>query len=164
MSTIQQNLTRLQTAKSDISSAITTMGGVVIEGDGFEDFPSDILTIPSGGSIEGTITCAASGTLNVYYAFRSDEYIVCKWESNYTSFPYFNINGLLNDGETITVDFFYFWYYDTTSREYGMWGSYSTNYYSVANNVISIRCNQSAYGSLKNGQRYVLVAKVISSS
>lgn len=47
--TISQNLARLQQAKSDIADAITTMGGTVGSGDGFEDFPADIATIPSGG-------------------------------------------------------------------------------------------------------------------
>ena len=51
MSTISQNLQRLQTAKTDIATAITTMGGTVSSGDGFEDFASDISTIPtSSGS------------------------------------------------------------------------------------------------------------------
>ena len=46
MSTISQNLIRLQNAKSAIANAITQMGGTVGSGDGFEDFQSDILTIP----------------------------------------------------------------------------------------------------------------------
>lgn len=50
--TIAENLSRLITAKTDIANAITTMGGVVGENDGFEDFPADILRIPtsSGGT------------------------------------------------------------------------------------------------------------------
>jgi hypothetical protein len=44
---ITTNLQRLVTAKSDIADAITTMGGTVNEGDGFEEFPADILTIPT---------------------------------------------------------------------------------------------------------------------
>lgn len=48
--TIAENLTRLQTARTDIASAITTKGGTVAEGAGFEDFPTAIGTIPSGGS------------------------------------------------------------------------------------------------------------------
>lgn len=47
--TISENLARLQQAKSDIANAITTMGGTVNSGDGFEEFPDDILTIPAGG-------------------------------------------------------------------------------------------------------------------
>ena len=45
--TIAQNLQRLQTARTDIANAITTMGGTVISGDGFEEFVADIRTIPT---------------------------------------------------------------------------------------------------------------------
>lgn len=48
MATIAENLTKLQTARTNIASAITAKGGTVSQGDGFEDFPSDIATIPSG--------------------------------------------------------------------------------------------------------------------
>lgn len=44
--TIADNLARLQTARTDIANAITTMGGAVTQGDGFEDFPAEILGIP----------------------------------------------------------------------------------------------------------------------
>ena len=47
--TIEQNLQRLVNAKSAISEAITAKGGTVSTGDGFEDFPADIASIPSGG-------------------------------------------------------------------------------------------------------------------
>ena len=47
--TIAENLQRLQTARTNIASAITTKGGTVTSGDGFEDFATDIATIPSGG-------------------------------------------------------------------------------------------------------------------
>ena len=47
--TIAENLSRLITAKTDIANAITTMGGVVGENDGFEEFSNDILGIPKGG-------------------------------------------------------------------------------------------------------------------
>jgi hypothetical protein len=47
--TIEQNLQRLVNAKSAISDAITAKGGTVSTGDGFEDFPADIASIPSGG-------------------------------------------------------------------------------------------------------------------
>lgn len=45
--TLATNLQRLVDAKSDIADAITTMGGTVNQGDGFEEFPADILTIPT---------------------------------------------------------------------------------------------------------------------
>ena len=46
---ISDKLTRLTAAHSAISSAITAVGGTVASGDGFEDFASDIGTIPQGG-------------------------------------------------------------------------------------------------------------------
>lgn len=51
MPTIAENLQRLQTARTDIANAITTMGGTVAQGAGLEDFPSAILGIPSGATI-----------------------------------------------------------------------------------------------------------------
>lgn len=45
--TIAENLSRLITAKTDIANAITTMGGTVGQNDGFEEFATDIATIPS---------------------------------------------------------------------------------------------------------------------
>lgn len=47
--TIAQNLARLQAARTAIGNAITTKGGTVTQGDGFEEFPADIATIPAGG-------------------------------------------------------------------------------------------------------------------
>ena len=57
MSTLEQNLTRLQTAKTAIANAITAKGGTVNQGDGFEDFPDDISSIPSGSSSIDPGTC-----------------------------------------------------------------------------------------------------------
>lgn len=54
--TIAENLSRLVTAKTDIANAITTMGGTVNTGDGFEEFPDDIRTIPSGSDFEATLS------------------------------------------------------------------------------------------------------------
>ena len=47
--TIAENLTRLTTARTNIADAIIAKGGTVTAGDGFEEFPADIATIPSGG-------------------------------------------------------------------------------------------------------------------
>lgn len=62
--TIAQNLARLQAARTAIATAITTQGGTVTSGDGFEEFPTDIATI-SGGSVDyslaGTFTPNSSG-------------------------------------------------------------------------------------------------------
>lgn len=63
--TIAQNLQRLQTARTNIASAITTKGGTVASGAGFEDFSTAIGTIPSGGSATLiTKNISANGTYN----------------------------------------------------------------------------------------------------
>jgi hypothetical protein len=49
MPTISENLQRLVSSKNNISDAIIAKGGTVASGDGFEEFPADISTIPSGG-------------------------------------------------------------------------------------------------------------------
>lgn len=51
---IATSLTALQTAKSDIATAITAKGGTVNDGDGMSDFATDIATIPSGSGGEKT--------------------------------------------------------------------------------------------------------------
>jgi hypothetical protein len=45
--TIAQNLARLQAARTAIANSITAKGGTVNSGDGYEEYPADILTIPS---------------------------------------------------------------------------------------------------------------------
>lgn len=46
---IADKIQRLQAAKTAIATAITNKGGTVASGDGYEDFATDIATIPSGG-------------------------------------------------------------------------------------------------------------------
>ena len=46
--TIATQIAALQQDKTDIANAITAKGGTVTTGDGFDDFASDIATIPSG--------------------------------------------------------------------------------------------------------------------
>ena len=45
--TIADNLQRLVDARTAIANAITRRGGIVTAGEGFEDFPADIATIPN---------------------------------------------------------------------------------------------------------------------
>lgn len=45
--TVAENLTRLQNARAAIADAIVAKGGTVNSGDGYEEYPVDILTIPS---------------------------------------------------------------------------------------------------------------------
>ena len=47
MATIEQNLQKLVTAKTDIRNAILQMGGTCPSSHGFEEFDDDILTISS---------------------------------------------------------------------------------------------------------------------
>lgn len=51
--TIAENLARLQAARTAIGNAITRKGGTVNAGDGFEEYPADILTIPSRRVVYG---------------------------------------------------------------------------------------------------------------
>lgn len=64
--TIAQNLARLQAARTAIATAITAKGGTVTVGDGLEDFPADIATIPSGGgTVRSGIIIANSNISNL---------------------------------------------------------------------------------------------------
>lgn len=52
MSTLDQDLARLQTAKTNIKTAINAKGGTLTDNDGFADFPQAILNLPGqAGSI-----------------------------------------------------------------------------------------------------------------
>jgi hypothetical protein len=53
--TIEDNLQRLVDAKDAIADAIIAKGGTVNEGDGFEEFPDDIATIPSGSNFKTNV-------------------------------------------------------------------------------------------------------------
>lgn len=82
--TIAENLSRLITAKTDIANAITTMGGVVGENDGFEEFPTDILGIPTQSSVSlepydfssGFQTTSERDITLIYRAFLPDNSII----------------------------------------------------------------------------------------
>jgi len=62
---IADKITRLQDAKDGIADAITAKGGIVSVGDGFEDFASDIGSIPGGITPAGTIAITSNGTHDV---------------------------------------------------------------------------------------------------
>jgi hypothetical protein len=61
---ILTEISRLQTAKSDIASAITAKGGTVNSGDGFSDFAAAIGTITGAGgaSLPSSITAIDGGS------------------------------------------------------------------------------------------------------
>jgi hypothetical protein len=63
--TIEENLQRLVLSRTAIAQAIVNKGGTVTDGDGFEDYPDDIATIPGGSSstiIEKPDTITENGT------------------------------------------------------------------------------------------------------
>lgn len=103
--TIAENLSRLVTAKTDIANAITTMGGTVSAGDGFEDFPADIATIPSGGEIlYGSIEpyTTSNKPTTIYegsVAFRIGQIVVIhvRWSYN-SNIPSYDNGILASDG------------------------------------------------------------------
>lgn len=68
--TIAQNLERLQDARDDIASAITNMGGTVTSGDGFEEFPADIATIPTGATIIPLSSSSGDANAKVYAVYH----------------------------------------------------------------------------------------------
>ena len=53
---VSQNLIRLQNARTAIANKITSLGGTVSQNDGFEEFPNDLDTIPTGSSSVETVT------------------------------------------------------------------------------------------------------------
>ena len=65
---LDYNLTRLSNARTNIASAITAKGGTVVNDDGFEDFVSDIGSIPSGTTFSaGTFYTTKTTTNNTMY-------------------------------------------------------------------------------------------------
>ena len=70
--TIADNLLRLQTARTNIANAITTMGGTVATGDGFEDFPSEILALPVP-TLEVCELIKSSGIAGNVYGFNTPD-------------------------------------------------------------------------------------------
>lgn len=73
MATIEENLTKLVNAKTAIANAITAKGGTVSQGDGFEDFATDIESI--GNVCDKLITDNQSVTTSDIYICDSGMYI-----------------------------------------------------------------------------------------
>ena len=121
MSTLNDNLTRLSLARTNIASAIIAKGGTVGQNDGFEDFVSDIASIPGASTIYGTVikTSDASSTFisEAYfdtdtYAYRTNNTIIfyihmkTYYSGGYREFyySYIGISGLLNNSETVNLN------------------------------------------------------------
>ena len=82
MSTISQNLTRLQNAKTAIADAIVAKGGTVNTGDGFEDFANDISTIQTGASGFTFVDNSVLQPYNTYGSYFKFDGSIFKYESN----------------------------------------------------------------------------------
>lgn len=100
--TIAQNLQRLVTAKDAISSAITAKGGTVNSGDGLEEFPADIATIPAGSYSIVKLASNAPRAL-----FNDKERVVCSFSAEVTGDYVIQEYGLLysNNGSHTSADF-----------------------------------------------------------
>jgi len=130
--TIADNLARLQTARTDIANAITTKGGTVAAGDGFEDFPADIATIQSIPNIDDALKSTCPQITNITEKFIPYKWITKTWNNA----PTYNANNqssspIWTDGTDI--------YYSAYSNQYVLnkatstwstktWGG--TNYFS----------------------------------
>lgn len=112
--TIADNLARLQTARTDIANAITTIGGTVTSGDGFEDFPAEILGIPVGSQIvEGVFTPSNINT-TIAKVWGCEGFIFGVIKGSATTVP-----GIL--GTVSGIDF--------PSTEPGTYAAYGAGYY-----------------------------------
>lgn len=80
---IATNLQRLVDAKSDIADAITAKGGTVNQGDGFEEFPADIASIPSG---ENPLKYGATPVR----VSKDLTWTSCPWTNIGSNYPYGN--------------------------------------------------------------------------
>ena len=77
MATIAENLTKLQAARTNIASAITAKGGTVASGDGFEDFASDIGSIPAGSTAAKLTPVSTVSSPSELYIVEEEYYIYC---------------------------------------------------------------------------------------
>lgn len=70
--TIADNLQRLVNARTAIAGAITAKGGTVTTGDGFEDFPAEILGIPAA-TFEACELIKSSGLGGEVYGINTED-------------------------------------------------------------------------------------------
>ena len=69
---IATQISALQADKTAIANAITDKGGTVNSGDGFDDFATDIGTIPTGGGIGDKLAEVDLGTIQVTATSATD--------------------------------------------------------------------------------------------
>lgn len=116
MSTLNQVITELQTAKENIGQAIAAKGGTVLLNDGFSDYAADIATIPTGaekkdvnfydydGTLVKSYTIAEAQALTALPTAPShDELTFQEW--NYTLAEFLATTAPIDSGATyITID------------------------------------------------------------
>ena len=103
---IATNLQRLVTAKSDIADAITAKGGTVNQGDGFEEFPADIATIPEGGIDFFNVRCVLRAiprpkTIDLTVSYDIDSIMAVSWVTSGSSITNLNGADIWSDGSNI---------------------------------------------------------------
>jgi hypothetical protein len=143
--TIAQNLGRLQAARTSISNAITAKGGTVSAGDGLEDFPADIATIPTGSS---KIVLPNTKTLLV----DDPPQFGHTWSTKtWTGFTSFQGNYIWTDGENI--------YYSNNTDQYVLDKSTSKSLQPRANQDTVCNMVSDASYSSSLSMRFVLKLK-----
>jgi hypothetical protein len=130
MATIAENLTKLQAARTSIADAIVQKGGTVSQGDGFEDFPSDIATIPAGGS--GSATKLSGEKAIDAYIMQTDEYVYifgCVYPSGYR-----RIILPIPDGFSLGT-----FIYGVSFQHYTSYRTYSLYSAAISNNEVTLQ-------------------------
>ena len=126
---IATQISALQTDKTNIANAITTMGGTVNLGDGFDNFAADIQTIPQGGGSSLTPKDINfydyDGTLLYAYTFAEVQQLTEMPEppNHGSSFPYSVVN---HSGSPWTEDL-------TTLQSIGTPFNVGVNYHALNN-------------------------------
>lgn len=111
-------INRLITAKNSIATKITSMGGTVTEGDGFEDFSADIGTIPQGSTEHGykkwTVTLPSEVSSGIVTFVEADPTIIqhCEddnaiaritWEGDSTTLGTYRVSSASNANTPIST-------------------------------------------------------------
>ena len=139
--TIAQNLQRLQTARTDIANAITTMGGTVTQGDGFEDFPAEILGIPVP-TFEVCELIKSSGIAGNVYGFNTPDRTIVAGVLYYVT----SSDIVLTFPQGFTPRY--------TKAPYGTMGVYYDYGYNSSRNIASLNITDSSITLTLNGFSY----------
>jgi hypothetical protein len=161
--TIAQNLQRLVNAKSAISEAITAKGGTVSTGDGFEDFPAGIASIPSGGgdvkigtfsidtgAIDSGATdmiCIKKNKMILAHAFTPN---IVKIDSSSHVYYYLHFD----DFDIAPIEYIKLIRINTETGESGVSDPIRTEY---SNNRLRVVVADGTYMNLVAGHRFVII-------